>query len=224
LRLGSDASGKLRLEVLLGARAVAKREVVAVVRVASPASRLAVAAEEAGRRRRLGRFELGGFDAPPRYGTNRRSTLPARARKPGRDPHAGPLYLSEGEAARLVVWLAHRQGRNPALAGDRPEIERLEHVARHWLTEDERVAMVRWMHFRAARGGSPVPDTPSAAGTAQGVIRRNRRVLRARADRTMERLPARAGTAIPSQTSPLGGARTALIGFVDRSADSDAVP
>jgi hypothetical protein len=70
------------------------------------------------------------------------------------------LYLSEGEAARLVVWLAHRVGRNPALAGRRPEIERLEHVARHWLTEPERVALVRWMHLRAARGEALVPEHP----------------------------------------------------------------
>jgi hypothetical protein len=68
------------------------------------------------------------------------------------------LYLSEGDAARLTVWLAHRQGRNPALAGDRPEIERLEHIARHWLTEDERLALVRWMHLRAARGEPLVPE------------------------------------------------------------------
>lgn len=70
------------------------------------------------------------------------------------------LYLSEREAGRLVVWLAHRQGRSPALAGDRPEIERLEHVARHWLTEDERLALVRWMHLRAAQGEPLVPDHP----------------------------------------------------------------
>jgi hypothetical protein len=60
------------------------------------------------------------------------------------------LYLLEGEAARLVVWL--RQRRSPALAVDRPEIERLEHDARYWLAEEERLALVRWMHLRAARG------------------------------------------------------------------------
>ena len=34
---------------------------------------------------------------------------------------------------------------------NRPEIERLEHVARYWLSEDERGELARWMLGQAAK-------------------------------------------------------------------------
>ena len=55
------------------------------------------------------------------------------------------LYLGDGEAEHFVVWLAHRLGRNQALAGDRPPLERLAHVVTHWLTDEERESLARWM-------------------------------------------------------------------------------
>ena len=57
------------------------------------------------------------------------------------------LYASEGEVRELVGWLALRKGRAQALAGDRPEIERLE-----------REGLARWMLAQAAKGESLVPE------------------------------------------------------------------
>lgn len=70
------------------------------------------------------------------------------------------LYLTDAEVGRIVVWIAHRLGRNQALAGDRPEIERLEHVARHWLLENERESLARWMLIQAGRREPVVPVRP----------------------------------------------------------------
>lgn len=70
------------------------------------------------------------------------------------------LYLDERELGLLVVWLAHRKGRNQALAGDRPEIERLEHVVRHWLDDEERERLARWMLGQAAVRKPLVPERP----------------------------------------------------------------
>ncbi len=36
------------------------------------------------------------------------------------------LYVSEGDADRLVGWIVWRTGRNQVLAGDRPAIDRLD--------------------------------------------------------------------------------------------------
>lgn len=67
------------------------------------------------------------------------------------------LYLDDEEVERLVVWTANRLGRSQALAGDRPPLERLEHVARHWLMEEERESLARWMLGQAARRDPLVP-------------------------------------------------------------------
>jgi hypothetical protein len=53
-----------------------------------------------------------------------------------------------------------RLGRNQALAGDRPPLGRLEHVARHWLMEEERESLARWMLVQAARRDPLVPARP----------------------------------------------------------------
>lgn len=70
------------------------------------------------------------------------------------------LYLTDTEVGRLVVWIAHRLGRSQALAGDRPEIERLEHVVRHWLSEEERESLARWMLIQAGQRAPVVPERP----------------------------------------------------------------
>ena len=71
--------------------------------------------------------------------------------------------LSEGEAERLVSWLAARQGRPQALAGDRPTLERLEHVVRHWLTPAQAERLAGWMSRRLDDGKPPVPARPPRA-------------------------------------------------------------
>ena len=53
--------------------------------------------------------------------------------------------------------IANRLGRNQALAGDRPEIDRLAHVAGHWLSEQERESLARWMLMQASQRGPLVP-------------------------------------------------------------------
>ncbi len=68
------------------------------------------------------------------------------------------LYVSEGDAERLVGWIAWRTGRNQALAGDRPAIERLSHALEHWLEPAQRAQLLRWLADRLPRGLSPVPD------------------------------------------------------------------
>jgi hypothetical protein len=54
-----------------------------------------------------------------------------------------------------------RVGRAQALAGDRPPLERLEHVVRHWLSEGERSALLAWVTRRAAIRESLVPPMPA---------------------------------------------------------------
>lgn len=70
------------------------------------------------------------------------------------------LYLEDAEVERLVVWLAHRLGRNQALAGNRPPLERLEHVVTHWLTDEERESLARWMLSQARQRAPIVPARP----------------------------------------------------------------
>ena len=68
------------------------------------------------------------------------------------------LYVSEGDAQRLVGWIAWRTGRNQAMAGDRPAIERLEHALTQWLDDQQRAQLLRWLERRVPYGLSPVPD------------------------------------------------------------------
>jgi hypothetical protein len=68
------------------------------------------------------------------------------------------LWISEGDADRLVGWIAWRTGRNQALAGDRPGIDRLAHAFEHWLDDQQREQLLRWLDQRLPRGLSPVPD------------------------------------------------------------------
>ena len=68
------------------------------------------------------------------------------------------LYVSEGDAERLVGWIAWRTGRNQAMAGDRPAIDRLEMAVTNWLTAQQRRQLLRWLADRLPRGLSPVPD------------------------------------------------------------------
>ncbi len=68
------------------------------------------------------------------------------------------LYVSEGDAERLVGWIAWRTGRNQAMAGDRSAIERLEHALTNWLDDQQRTQLHRWLADRLPRGLSPVPD------------------------------------------------------------------
>ena len=68
------------------------------------------------------------------------------------------LYIGEGDADRLVGWIAWRTGRNQAMAGDRPSIERLEHALSNWLTDEQREQLLRWLGHRLPRGLSPVPE------------------------------------------------------------------
>ena len=68
------------------------------------------------------------------------------------------LYVSEGDAERLVGWIAWRTGRNQAMAGDRPAIDRLEMAVTNWLTAQQRRQLLRWPADRLPRGLSPVPD------------------------------------------------------------------
>lgn len=70
------------------------------------------------------------------------------------------LYLEASEVEHLVIWLAHRKAKNQALAGNRPEMDRLDHVVRHWLTEPEREQLVRWMLERASRREGLIPERP----------------------------------------------------------------
>ena len=67
------------------------------------------------------------------------------------------LHLSEGDAERLVGWIAWRTGRNQALAGDREPLARLRHALEHWLGEDERRLLLAWMRRRRLRGEPLVP-------------------------------------------------------------------
>ena len=68
------------------------------------------------------------------------------------------LHVGEGDAESLVGWIAWRTGRNQALAGDRPTIDRLAHALEHWLDDTQRQQLLRWLADRLPRGLSPVPD------------------------------------------------------------------
>ena len=73
--------------------------------------------------------------------------------------------MTEGEAERLVCWIAARQGRPQALAGDRTCIERLEHVVRHWLTPEQAGRLAAWMARRLEEGRPLVPPSRPAGAT-----------------------------------------------------------
>jgi hypothetical protein len=65
--------------------------------------------------------------------------------------------LSAQGTERLTCWIAWRQGRNQALAGDREPPDRLRHALAYWLNDDERDLLMSWMRRRASRGESLVP-------------------------------------------------------------------
>lgn len=69
------------------------------------------------------------------------------------------LHLGEGEADRLVGWIAWRTGRNQAMAGAGAPIERLEHALANWLDDERRALLLDWLRRRIAGGGSPVPGS-----------------------------------------------------------------
>lgn len=68
------------------------------------------------------------------------------------------LYIGEGDAERLVGWIAWRTGRNQAMAGGGPAIERLEHAAENWLDGERRTRLLTWLRRRIAEGRPPVPE------------------------------------------------------------------
>ncbi len=65
------------------------------------------------------------------------------------------LWISEGDAERLVAWIAMRTG-NPALSGGDP-LDRLTHALEAWLDEGQRRQLLRWLSDRLPKGLSPVP-------------------------------------------------------------------
>jgi hypothetical protein len=67
------------------------------------------------------------------------------------------LNIGEGDAERLVGWIAWRTGRNQAMAGAGPAIERLEHAVANWLDDERRGRLLAWLRRRVAEGLSPVP-------------------------------------------------------------------
>ena len=67
------------------------------------------------------------------------------------------LYIGEGDAERLVGWIAWRTGRNQAMAGAGPPIDRLRHAAENWLDADRRARLLAWLERRIADGRPPVP-------------------------------------------------------------------
>jgi hypothetical protein len=73
------------------------------------------------------------------------------------------MHLTERECEHLVAWIAHRTGRAQALAGNRPAIRRLEHVARHWLAAWQVEALLVWMQRRLRDGQAMVPNRRPAA-------------------------------------------------------------
>ena len=68
------------------------------------------------------------------------------------------LHLGEGDAERLVGWIAWRTGRNQAMAGGGPALERLQHALENWLDDDRRARLLAWLRRRVAEGRPPVPD------------------------------------------------------------------
>lgn len=67
------------------------------------------------------------------------------------------LYIGEGDAERLVGWIAWRTGRNQAMAGAGTPIERLEHAAENWLDDERRARLLSWLARRVDEGRPPVP-------------------------------------------------------------------
>ncbi len=67
------------------------------------------------------------------------------------------LHLGEGDAERLVGWIAWRTGRNQAMAGSGPPLTRLEHALANWLDDERRALLLAWLRRRVAAGRSPVP-------------------------------------------------------------------
>lgn len=67
------------------------------------------------------------------------------------------LHLGEGDAERLVGWIAWRTGRNQAMAGSGPPLARLEHALANWLDDDRRALLLAWLRRRVAAGRPPVP-------------------------------------------------------------------
>lgn len=67
------------------------------------------------------------------------------------------LNIGEGDAERLVGWIAWRTGRNQAMAGGGAPIERLRHAAENWLDDERRDLLLRWLRRRVAEGSPPVP-------------------------------------------------------------------
>lgn len=65
--------------------------------------------------------------------------------------------LTDEETERLTGWIAWRQGRNQALAGDRAPDVRLLHALANWLSDEERDLLLAWMRRRMTRGESLVP-------------------------------------------------------------------
>lgn len=65
--------------------------------------------------------------------------------------------LTDEDTERLTGWIAWRQGRNQALAGDRAPGQRLRHALANWLSDEERDLLIAWMRRRVARGESLVP-------------------------------------------------------------------
>jgi hypothetical protein len=68
------------------------------------------------------------------------------------------LYIGEGDAERLVGWIAWRTGRNQAMAGTGPAIERLQHAAENWLDDERRAHLLAWLARRILEGRPPVPE------------------------------------------------------------------
>lgn len=68
------------------------------------------------------------------------------------------LYIGEGDAERLVGWIAWRTGRNQAMAGAGPAIERLEHAVENWLDDERRARLLAWLRRRILDGRPPVPE------------------------------------------------------------------
>ena len=66
-------------------------------------------------------------------------------------------HMSPEDVERLVGWLAWRTGRNQALAGDGPPLERLERAAERWLGPEERGLLLAWMRRRRAAGLTQFP-------------------------------------------------------------------
>ena len=67
------------------------------------------------------------------------------------------LWISEGDAERLVGWIAARPGQDPVGRGGEDPMDRLERAFAHWLDDAQRRQLLRWLEGRLPRGLSPVP-------------------------------------------------------------------